>query len=193
MAKSVRFGLSKAHYAVYDESTNTYGEIKPLEGAVSLTLTAEGDESTFYADDIAYYTQNSNTGTSGELKIADMPAEAYIDLLGQEYDANGILVEGADDKQHTFALLYEVQGNIENRRFAFYNCTLARPDSEAQTKEEQVNPATDTMKIRMIPRVIPWGSDTKNLVKASVTNATKTKTQYDNWYNEVYIPTKANA
>ena len=193
MANPVKFGLSKAYYAVYDESTKTYGTPVALPGAVSMTLTAEGDESTFYADNIAYFSQNVNAGYSGNLEVAEMPKQAFTDLLGQELDAHGVLVEGSEDKQKTFALLYEVEGNENNQRFAFYNCTLSRPDSSANTAKETIDPDTDTMKIRMIPRVIEWGSDTKNLVKASVTDATATKTQYDGWYTAVYMPTKASA
>lgn len=193
MANKVKFGLKKAYYAVYNEESKTYSAPKPLPGAKSLSINAEGDESTVYADDAAWFSQSANAGYSGTLEIMEIPEDAYIELLGQEKDSNGVLVEGSDDLQKTFALLYEISGDQANRRCAFYNCTLSRPSTEANTKEDTINPDTDTMNIRMLPRQIEWGSDTKNLVKAACTDESATKTQYDAWYTDVYVPTKASA
>lgn len=193
MSNKVKFGLSKAYYAVYNESEKTYGAPVALPGAKSLSISAEGDESTIYADNIAWYTQNANAGYSGTLEIMEMPEQAFIDLLGQEKDSNGVLVEGSDDRQKTFALLFEIAGDQINRRVGYYNCTLSRPSTEANTKEDTINPDTDTMNIRMLPRIIEWGEDTKNLVKAVCTDEEATKSQYDAWYTQVYVPTKASA
>ena len=189
---AVKFGLSKAYYAVYNEAEGTYGTPVPLPGAVSMTISREGDESSFFADNVVFYSMDVNAGYSGDLEVAMMPEQAYIDLLGQERDANGILVESTDDKQKTFALLYEVEGNAFDQRFAFYNCTLSRPESEANTKEETVDPDTDTMAIRMISRALPWGDDTKNTVKASCKSTTNAE-QYEDWYKAVYLPSKPSA
>lgn len=193
MANKVKFGLSKAYYAVYDDESKQFGAPKPLPGAKSLSINAEGDESTVYADNIAWFTQSANAGYSGSLEIMEIPEAAYIDLLGQEKDSNGVLVEGSDDLQKTFALLFEIAGDQNNRRNAFYNCTLSRPSTEANTKEDTINPDTDTLNIRMLPRSVDWGEDTKNLVKAVCTDAEETKAQYDAWYTQVYMPTKASA
>ncbi len=191
--QAVKFGLSNAYYAVYDDTEGTYATPKPLKGAVSLSISREGDESTFYADDIAYYTTNSNAGYSGELEIALFDEDARIDLLGQQKDAKGVLIESTDDVPPTFALLYEVKSNVNDQRFAFYNCTLSRPETEANTKEESVEPDTDTLEIRMISRSVSFGTDTLNLVKGSVKNTEDTKATYDDWYKAVYLPTKASA
>ena len=191
--QAVKFGLKNAYYALYDDTTGKYSTPKRLNGAVSLSISREGDESTFYADDIAYYSTNSNAGYSGELEIATLKDEMRIDLLGQQTDANGVLLESTDDVPPTFALLYEVSGNINNQRFAFYNCTLSRPETEANTKEDTVEPDTDTLEIRMISRAFTYGTDTLNLVKGSVLNTAETADTYNDWFNKVYEPTKASA
>lgn len=191
--QAVKFGLKNAYYALYDDTAGKYGTPKRLNGAVSLSISREGDESTFYADDIAYYSTNSNAGYSGELEIATLKDDMRIDLLGQQTDANGVLLESTDDVPPTFALLYEVSGNINNQRFAFYNCTLSRPETEANTKEDTVEPDTDTLEIRMISRAFAYGTDTLNLVKGSVLNTTETADTYNDWFNKVYEPTKASA
>lgn len=191
--QAVKFGISNAYYALYDDAKGTYGTPERLNGAVSLSISREGDESTFYADNIAYYTTNSNAGYSGELEIAVLNDEMRKDLLGQQADANGVLLESTDDVPPTFALLYEVAGNLKNQRFAFYNCTLSRPETEANTKEDTVEPDTDTLEIRMISRSVEFGTGTLNLVKGSVTDEEATKATFDAWYNAVYLPTKASA
>ena len=191
----VKFGIKKAYYVPYDEDKKTYGTPIPLPGAKSFSLTAEGDETSFYADDIVYYTSNANAGYSGDFEIAMATEGVCTDLLGQEFDDNGVLIEGSDDKQKTFALLYEIDGDVQKRRFCFYNCTLSRPDTEANSKEDTVEPDTDTLSVRMVSREFPWGDggDTKNVIKASVTNDTTTKATFDSWYTKVYTPTKAAA
>lgn len=193
MANAVKFGLSKAYYAVYDEEKQQYETPVALPGAVSLSISREGDESTFYADNVPFFTMSTNAGYTGDLEIAMAPQSLYTDLLGQEVDDNGVLVESTDDLQKTFALLYEVEGNVNNQRFAFYNCTLSRPETEANTKEDTTEPDTDTLAITMSVRELAWGSDTKNVVKSSATDAEATKAQYDAWYTKVYVPTKAAA
>lgn len=190
---AVKFGISKAYYAVYDEKEGTYGTPKPLPGAVSMSINREGDESSFYADNVVYYSMDTNSGYSGDFELAMAPESVYMDLLGQEKDDNGVLMESTDDLQTTFALLYEVSGNVNNQRFAFYNCTLSRPETEANTKQDTTDPDTDTLSIRMISREFEWGTGTKNTVKASVKDEEATKAIFDAWYTTVYTPTKASA
>lgn len=193
MANAVKFGISKAYYAKYDESTNKYSTPVALPGAVSMTLSREGEESSFYADNIVYYSITPNSGYTGEFSLAKAPQSVYIDLLGQSTDDNGMLIESTDDKQASFALLFEVDGNVEKQRFCFYNCTLSRPETEANTKEDSVEPDTDTLSIRMTSREFAWGSDTINAVKASVTDGEGTKAIFDKWYESVQEPSKAAA
>ena len=50
----VKFGLRNCHYALatMDDSQNvTFSTPVPIPGAVSLSLSAEGDNEPFYADD----------------------------------------------------------------------------------------------------------------------------------------------
>ena len=196
MAKNenaVKFGISKAYYAPWDDTAGKYKTPVRLPGAVSLSISREGDESSFYADNIVYYSMATNAGYSGDFSLAKAPQSVYVDLLGQTVDGKKMLVESTDDKQTPFALLFEVDGNVEKQRFCFYNCTLSRPESEANTKEDTVDPDTDTLSIRMTSREFEFGSDTINAVKASVTDGEETKAVFDKWYTEVQLPTKEAA
>ena len=64
MANKVQYGLSNVHYATVTVGTNTvtYGTPKAWPGAVSLAMSAEGETSTFNADNIDYFVAVSNKG-----------------------------------------------------------------------------------------------------------------------------------
>lgn len=146
-SNKVQFGLSNAHYAVYDESTGKYGTPVAIKGSVSLSLDAEGDSTKFYADNIAYFSTSKNDGYTGSLEIAYVEKQLQIDLLGNE-DDNGLLLEFSDSTAKSFALLFEIDGNINKQRTVLYNCTLSRPSTEADTTENTVEPKTSSSTLR---------------------------------------------
>jgi hypothetical protein len=81
----VKFGIKNAHYAVAtiaNDGSATYGTVKPLPGAVSLSLEAQGENTPFYADDIVYYMAAANSGYSGDLELARVPDDFKKDVLG---------------------------------------------------------------------------------------------------------------
>lgn len=47
-----------------------------------MSIDAEGDQEVFYADNVAYYTANSNAGYSGELEMASIPNDVLAWMLG---------------------------------------------------------------------------------------------------------------
>ena len=76
MANKIKYGIRSVYYAVATEGTGgalTYATPVALPGAVNLTLSQEGEQNTFYADDVAYFTSNSNNGYSGTLEVALIP------------------------------------------------------------------------------------------------------------------------
>lgn len=191
MANRVLFGLSNVHYAVYDDEQKKYLTPKPLKGAVQLGITREGDSSIFYADNSPYFSVQTNGGYSGTLELAVLEREVLKDLLGWEIDANGMQIENTEAKQKTFALLYEVSSNELDQRFVFYNCTLSRPENEANTRTETTEPDTQTMDISMIVRELPYGTDTISAVKGCIELTETNSDEYNGFFDEVLLPTKA--
>ena len=63
-----------------------------------------------------------------------------------------------------------------------YNCSASRPSIESETKEDTIEPGTETLSITADPR-----SD--GLVKARTGDSTD-KEAYTNWYKSVYLPTE---
>lgn len=122
-----------------------------------------------------------NNGYSGDLEIALIPEWFRTEILKEILDSNGVLVEKADNTESVkFALLFEFDGDEHGIRHVLYNCAASRPSIESQTKEETIEPRTETLNLTADPRE-------DGLVK-SRTGDTTAKATYDGWYGAVYVP-----
>ncbi len=176
----VKFGLRNVHiFPIEDENDTkiTYGKVIKLPGAVNLSLSIEGDENTFYADDIPYYSTFSNNGYSGDLEIAKITDEFIVGILGQQKDDNGAIIETINDKIKPFAMAFEFQGDVKATRNILYKVTASRPSAEHSTIGETKEPQTDTLSIKAIAR----SSDGR--IKARLYEG---QTGYDTFYDNVY-------
>lgn len=189
MGNKVKYNLKNVHAAKLTESVvdgvtkYTYAEPKAIPGAVSISLDAEGDSSPFYADGIVYFRSVSNNGYSGDLELALIPEWFRTDILQEMLDKNGVLVEKSDNAESVkFALLFEFDGDIRAIRHVMYNCTASRPSIESETKEDKIEPGTETLSLTADPRE-------DGLVKSRTGDTTSADT-YQNWYKNVYIPSE---
>ena len=188
MAKNkVKYNLKNVHAAkltVGEQGAFTYAAPQAIPGAVSISLDAEGDTSPFYADGIVYFRSNTNNGYSGDLEIALIPEWFRTDILLEEKDSNGVLVEKSTiTEMPKFALLFEFDGDVHGIRHVLYNCSASRPSIASETKEDTIEPVTETLSLTADPRA-------DGLVKAR-TGDTTTEETYNNWYQSVYVPTEA--
>ena len=186
----IKYNLKNVHAAILtkgDNSTYSYGTPQAIPGAVSISLEAEGENTPFYADGIVYFRSTTNNGYSGDLEIALIPEWFRTDILQETLDANGVLIESADKLESVhFALLFEFDGDINAIRHVLFDCTTARPSIESETKEDTIEPGTETLSLAADPRE-------DGLVKARTGDTTSAAT-YANWYQEVYTPqTSTNA
>lgn len=145
----IRFGFKNVYYAIIDESGEapTWGKPKRWEGARSLTLDAEGEQSNYFADDHQYFVTSSNSGYSGSLTMAYMPDEVLEDIFGYIVTDRGTLAEDANVLPKSFALLCEFSGDANGTRHCFFKCTPSRASTEANTKEESIDPTEQTLDI----------------------------------------------
>lgn len=193
MGNKVKFNLKNVHAAKLTESaglegavTFSYEKPKAIPGAVSISLDAEGESSPFYADGIVYFRSVTNNGYSGDLEIALIPEWFRTEILQEKLDKNKVLVESSGIGENVkFALLFEFDGDVNAIRHVLYNCTASRPSIESETKEDTIEPGTETLSITADPR-----SD--GLVKARTGDTTETET-YNNWYKTVYTPDNSEA
>ena len=191
MKNKVKFNLKNVHAAKLTETvadgvtTFSYATPRAIPGAVSISLDAEGESSPFYADGIVYFRSVTNNGYSGDLEIALVPEWFRTEILQEELDDKGVLIEKSDNKESVkFALLFEFDGDINCIRHVLYNCTSSRPSIESETKEDTIEPGTETLSITADPRA-------DGLVTARTGDTTDAAT-YTGWYQTVYLPTEAD-
>lgn len=188
MGNKVKFNLKNVHAAKLTETvtegvtTFSYATPRAIPGAVSISLDAEGESSPFYADGIVYFRSVTNNGYSGDLEMALIPEWFRTEILQEELDGKGVLIEKSDNRESVkFALLFEFDGDANCIRHVLYNCTSSRPSIESETKEDTIEPGTEKLSITADPRA-------DGLVKAK-TGDTTDATTYTNWYQTVYLPT----
>lgn len=185
MANKIKYGLSKVYYAVATIASNgsaTYDTPVALPGAVSLTLDAEGSRTDFWADNIKYWVGNANNGYSGSLELALIPEDFYTDVLGEFEDAKKVRFEETGAQDVHFALLFQFEGDDSATRHVIYNCIAGRPANSGSTKEDSIEPQTQTIDITAT--AIYNATLDKYLVKASTKSDTDT-TVYGNWFSAV--------
>ena len=179
----VKYGLKNAHYAlltIAEDGTVTYGKPIPIPGSVSLTMDAQGDTSTFYADNMAYFVTAAND-YSGTFEVALIPDQFRQDVLHETMDeAAQVLVENINNQTSPFALLFEFDGDKKAIRHVLYNCTCTRPSVSGGTTNNTKEPSTETMNLTASP--LPNGN-----TKARTTVDTPAA-QYAGWYDAVWQP-----
>ena len=192
----IKYGLKNCYYAVATIATDgsaTYGDPVAIPGAVSLNLDAEGDRSTFYADNMEYWISPGNDGYDGDLEVALIPDSFKADVLGEADDANDVMYEDAASEIVHFALLYQFETDSKARRHVMYNCTAGRPTVSGSTKEGSISPETETIPITAKSIFVPGiGVAGKDVVKASTKESTKTSV-YEGWFSGVYTVTTTTA
>lgn len=177
----VKYGLKKAYYAKRTIGTGgsvTYGTPVAIPGAVSVSLEQQGDINKFYADDVVYFQTASNNGYEGDFECALIPDSFLKDILGEVVDDNDLQVEKADAVTASFAFMFEFTHDDKAVRHVFYNCTATRPSVAGNTKEESIDPQTETITISAVP-------DENGYVKAK---ANPDADNYDDWYTTVQVP-----
>ena len=155
MGNKVKYNLKNVHAAKLTETADdggtpvfAYAAPKAIPGAVSISLDAEGETSPFYADGIVYFRSVTNNGYSGDLEIALIPEWFRTEILQEKLDAKGVLVENSGVGESVkFALLFEFDGDVNAIRHVLYNCSASRPSIESETKEDTIEPGTETLSI----------------------------------------------
>lgn len=184
----IKFGIKNCYYAVATIATNgsaTYGTPVALPGAVSLSLDAQGETQKFFADNIVYYAAVANNGYEGDLELAKIPDDFLKDCLGYVADGSGVLLEDAAATGAHFALMFQFEGDVNAKRSVMYNCVASRPTVAGSTKEESIEPQTESISITATS--IYNASLNKDIVKASCTETESTA--YGSWLTTVYQAT----
>lgn len=157
MKNKILYGLSQVNVwpisSVDSEGKPTYGTKISIPGAVDIKISAVGDLSEFYADNVTYYQCPNNNGYDGELAIAKTPEDFRTEIMCEIEDTNGVLVESADVKPVEFAIAFQFEGDVSGVRHVIYRCSATRSDVESKTSEGKVEPNTESLKFKASPRL----------------------------------------
>lgn len=172
MSNKVTFGLTNVHYALATVDTQgiwTFGTPKRLIGAQEITTEAIGGSSQVYADDKVIATLVSNAGTTVTLKFTEIDDEFKKDIFGFKTDSNGNLVEIINHEVKTFALGYEIQGDIKARRIWYYLCTATPIGDASKSKSDSIE--ANSVSLTITARPIEVGDDLVIRVISSIGDA----------------------
>lgn len=195
-ANKVKFGLKNVHYALVTETvatdgsgaiTSSYGSLKALAGAVSLSLSSSASKSVFRADDSDYFVSYGQGGYEGDLEVARVNEDFLKDVLNLKADDDNILVEDSDAFKtvNYFALVFEFDGDQRQTKHCLYKCSASRPNIASQTTGEggSIEPQTETLTITAVPR-----ADSDKYIHLQTQESTSTEV-VEAWYTAVPVPT----
>ena len=193
-SNKVKYGLKNVHYALVTETvgtdgvtTSSYGSLKALAGAVSLSLDANDDKSVFRADNEDYFVSYGEGGYEGSLEVARVNENFLKDVLGYVEDDDKILVESsaAFKTVNYFALVFEFDGDQRETKHCLYKCSASRSSIASQTTGEggTIDPQTETLNLTAVPRV-----DADKYIHLQTQESTTTAV-VEAWYTSVPVPT----
>lgn len=156
----VQIGLDMLHYAIMEEGTDTvdtppvYDTPVRIEGAITATITPTVNAANLYADDALAETAN----TLGEITVAlntkDLPLEHQAALLGSELGDNGELISKSTDIAPYVAILFRMLKSDGTYRYVkLLKGRFQEPESNAQTRGENIEYNTPTINATFMPRI----------------------------------------
>ena len=195
-ANKVKYGLKNVHYALVTETvatdgtgaiTSSYGSLKALAGAVSLSMSSSASKSVFRADNEDYFVSYGQGGYEGTLEVARVNEDFLKDVLALKEDTDKILVEDSDAFKtvNYFALVFEFDGDQRETKHCLYKCSASRPDIASQTTGEggSTDPQTESLTITAVPR-----ADADKYIHIQTQESTSTAVTAA-WYTAVPTPT----
>lgn len=144
----VKYGLKNVHFCTYEVAENgtvSLGTPYHLPGSTELTMEPQSEESSFYADDVKYWSGYSDNGYECELTNANFPDDFKTQFMNYvELTGGGIAqIKGMQNKK--VCVIFEGDGDVEKRRGILYNVSLGQINRTHATVEENIEPQTATL------------------------------------------------
>lgn len=120
-----------------DETGTEYGAAEQMIGAVDATITPQNTEAEVqYADDGEYDAVYPDPESEFRLQMVDIPLEWRSKLFGHRFDANGVLLKNAKDKQKYFAVGFMSEKADHTFRYVWLYKVRAAPMTENYATKE---------------------------------------------------------
>lgn len=153
MANKVLFGFKNLYVGTYTVGTTgtvTLGSPYHQAGAVSFAADPQGDQYTFYADDIAYYSNYTSGTYEGDLTVAMFDDAFKTQFCGMITLDDGGIAEVKNATKPAIYMMAEIDGDDEGRKVIFYNGTIGNITREYSTIEENIEVATESAPITFV-------------------------------------------
>ena len=138
MTKKITTGVEKAYYAILkqDEENPTYEQAKYLPGLREISVTANEEQATIYAENRLYDSENSLGEIEVTLDFTSIDTSDYAALFGKKLAQSGGIIESADDQPPYIALMVEktLSGGVKEY-LTLFKGKLSLPEDKAKTKE----------------------------------------------------------
>lgn len=184
----VRFGASNVRYALENED-GTFGDWKRLAGTVQIAFEPQGNQNTFYADNVGYFISNGASSDSITVELADLTDEAKQDLLGYVMDdESGLLYEPVVSVRRPFAMGYQVEGDLDKLRGVRYGGTLNRPSESHNTTTDSTDPDTISIEGTFVGKTFTINGEDVPILGAACKSSAENHDAYDSFWNAVPQP-----
>ena len=189
MAKKITTGVEKAYYAVLttDGDSPTYETAKYLPGLREISVTANEEQATMYAENRLYDSENSLGDIEVTLDFASIDTANYAVLFGKKIASDGGIIESADDQPPYIALMVEKTLSVGVKEYlTLFKGKLSIPEDKAKTKEGKTEYQTVSISGLFMPLENGiW----KHSVKTS-DEGFNLETHAEKWGKAVVIPTE---
>ncbi len=125
-----------------DEATGkeTYGVPTRIAHAIEASITPSVDSQNVYADDTVAEIISVFSSVEVAFTIADLGTDNYGLLLGKEKDANGVMIDSANDEAPFFALGFRAKkSNGEYRHVWLYKGKFTAVEESYATQQDSAD------------------------------------------------------
>lgn len=184
MGTKARVGLKDIHVAKLTEEadgTVTYDTPRKIAGAIEATITPNTSRATLYADDQAAENAQSLGVTEVSFGVGYLDLDDYAFLLGKEVNADGAIIESADDKPPYVAFGFRSERSDGSYEYTWLlKGDFAVPEESYTTKNDSIEFQTQTITGQFVMREDrKWRS---RIVEGEAAD----ETVIDGWFDEVY-------
>lgn len=187
MARKITTGVEKAYYAILKEDGENpiYNPVSYLQGLREFSIVANEEESSIYAENRLWESENALGAIEVTLDFASIYTEDYVALLGKKLAENGGIIEGVDDQAPYIALMLEktLSGGVKEY-LTLFKGKLRIPEDKGKTKEG----STEYQTLSLNGTFMPLNNGLwKHTVKSDDANF-KADNHANTWGKSVTIP-----